>query len=97
MAGQLTTAEFDDLRLTDLVLSGRRREDGAEVYLLVELAPSIRRQDVARATRRARILEKLGRPVLPIVGGKQIDPEAAALARASGVWQVVDGQTIAPK
>jgi hypothetical protein len=46
---------------------------------------------------RAALLEKLWRPVLPIVGGDRISDEAADLARERGVWSVVDGDLVAPR
>ncbi len=85
-------AERDAVLQADLVLTGRRREDDAEVYLLAEVSAVIDPHDVEWAT----LLEKLGRPVMPIVAGRQINAEVALLAREGGVWQVLDGQITRP-
>ncbi len=95
-AGQLTDDERNSLLAADIVLSGRRREDQEPVYVLVEVSYGIGRSDVQRAADRARLLEKLGRPVLPVVAGNWTDPETDRMARAYGVWQVLDGRAIPP-
>lgn len=95
-AGRLTEAERDSVLLADLVLTGRRREDDAEVYLLAEISAGIHQDDVERAADRAAALQRLGRPVFPIVAGQQIHAEVATLARKRGVWQVLDGQVTPP-
>lgn len=94
--GRLEAAERHAVLQTDLVLAGRRRDDDAEVYLLAEVSAVIDPHDVERAAERARLLEKLGRTVMPIVAGRQIDAEVALLAREGGVWQVLDGQVTRP-
>jgi len=94
--GRLADNERDAILLADLVLSGRRPADDAEIYLLAEISVGIGPHDVERAAARAAALEKLGRPVLPIVAGDEITPEAAALARMQGVWSVLDGRSTPP-
>jgi hypothetical protein len=95
-AGQLTDAERDTLLEADLVLSGRRREDQEPIYVLVEVSYGIGRSDVQRASDRARLLEKLGQPVVPAVAGRWIDSDTDRLARAYGVWQVLNGRAVPP-
>jgi len=51
---------------------------------------------VERAEERAALLAKLGRPAVPVMAGNRIDPDAESLARALGVWQVLDGRTAPP-
>jgi hypothetical protein len=95
--GLLTEAERASVIHADVVLTGCHRDTGRAIYLLVGLAVSIGRDDVERAVERAALLEKLWRPVLPIVGGDRISDEAADLARERGVWSVVDGDLVAPR
>jgi hypothetical protein len=95
-AGQLTESERAAVLATDLVLTGVRRENQTDVYLLVEVSAGIGPYDVERAYERARFLEKLGRPVVPVVAGERIDPETEARARAAGVWPVLDGHAVPP-
>lgn len=95
--GALSDPERDAVLLADVVLSGLRRSDDVEVYLLAEISQSIGDYDVERAAERAEILAKLGRPVIPIAAGNQIHGAVAQLARDRGVWQVLDGQVTAPR
>ena len=83
--GRLTWDERDEILQTDLVMSGRRRDTGQELYILVEISCRIEARDVEQAIERATLLEKLGRPVLPVVAGTSIDDRAAALADEKGV------------
>jgi hypothetical protein len=95
--GRLTEAERDDVLLCDIVVRGRLIGDTrSEVYLLVEVSWGVGPDDVRRAVRRAGILEKLGTPVRPVVAGKTLTAEAAEAAREHRVWQVLDGQALAP-
>ena len=80
----------------DLVVQGRRREDGAEVALLVEVSWGIGPHDVERAAERAALLTRAGFSVLPVVAGRMITSEAVELARRRQVWQMLDGQVMSP-
>jgi cell division protein FtsB len=93
----LTEPEREALLLADIVLTGRRRDDAQDVYLLVEVSSGIGTYDVQRAADRAEVLTKLGRPVIPIVAGDRILPDAVDLAKRAGVWRVLDGQTLPPR
>lgn len=95
--GQLTEAEKDDVLLADLVVRGRRQEDGGgEVYLLLEVSWGVGPDDVQRAVRRAGLLEKLGTTVIPVVAGRTLTGEAIESAREKQVWHLLDGQMIPP-
>lgn len=95
-AGQLTAAERTEVLQSDLVLSGVRRADGAQLYLVVEVSKGVGRHDVARAEQRARLLTRLGQPAVPVVAGEWIATEAQTYARTVGVWQVLDGHAVPP-
>jgi hypothetical protein len=94
--GRMTDDDRNAIMRTDIVLSGRRRQDGQEVYLVVEISGGIGPHDVDRAVERAALLEKLGRPVLPVVAGRRIHEDAAALARVQGTWAAVEGRGVTP-
>ncbi len=94
---RLTDAERDGVMLADIVLRGRRREDRSEVYLLVEVSSGVGLDDVQHALDRASVLAKLGRPVLPVVAGRWINDDAAAIANDRGVRQVMEGRTPVPE
>lgn len=94
--GIIVEAERQDALLADLVLTGIRREDRAEVYVVVEVSAGIGADDIRRAADRAAVLAKLGRPAIPAVAGQRIDPDPAELARSRGIWQVLDGQISQP-
>ncbi len=94
--GMLSDVEAQDLYGTDLVVRGRRSEDGTEVYLVVEVSWGVGPHDVERAVQRARVLSHIGLATIPVVAGEHILPEAHERARQSQVWQVTDGRAIPP-
>ena len=85
-----------DVSLADILVRGRHRERGTETYLVVEVSWGIGPYDVERATRRAALLAQTGAETMPVVAGQSITAEAAELARAMRVWQVLDGRIVAP-
>ena len=93
--GRLTIDEREAIMLADVVLAGRR--DGQDVYLVVEVSGGIRPYDVERALERASLLEKLGRPALPVVAGRRGDEDTATLAYEKGAWYVLGGRAIPPR
>jgi hypothetical protein len=95
--GALSEAEAEEVTWADLVVRGRRREDTAEVYLVLEISWGIGPHDVERAARRASLLAQTGTPALPIVAGKTVTAEAARLIQTMQVWQITDGQMVAPE
>jgi hypothetical protein len=94
--GVLSDIEAHDLYETDLVVRGRRSEDGTEVYLVVEISWGVGPHDVERAVQCARMLSHIGLATIPVVAGEHILPEAYERARQSQVWQVTDGRAIPP-
>jgi len=95
--GALSEDQAEDVSLADVIIQGRRRSDGAEVFLVVEVSWGVGPQDVERATRRAALLAHTGSPALPVVAGKWVTPEAAQLARTQQVWQLTNGRAIRPE
>jgi uncharacterized coiled-coil protein SlyX len=94
--GMLSDVEAQELYETDLVIRGRRSDDGTEVYLVVEVSWGVGPYDVERAVQRARLLSHIGLAAIPVVAGEHILPEAHERARQSQVWQVTDGRAIPP-
>ena len=92
--GRLTQDERDAIMLADAVFRGRQLEDDADVYVLAEVSVGIGPHDVERASERAALLQKLGRPVIPVVGGRRIDSETLALAGERGVWHSLEGRAL---
>lgn len=80
--GQLSEAEADEILQADVVVRGRRREDGAEVYLAAEVSWGVGISGVQRASQRAALLSRTGTPTLPVVAGYWVTPEAQEPARA---------------
>jgi hypothetical protein len=95
--GQLSEEEADEILQADVVVRGRRRDDGAEVYLVAEVSWGVGISDVQRASQRATLLSRTGTPTLPVVAGYWVIPEAQEPARALRVWQVTDGSVIPPE
>jgi len=96
-AGALSEADADDLALADIVIRGKHKQAGTDLYLLVEVSWGVGPYDVERAARRATVLARLGTPVIPAVAGKRLTAEAAELARTKQVWQIMDGYALAPE
>jgi hypothetical protein len=94
--GRLTEDQADDLILADLVVRGRRRDDGREVFLVIEIYWGAGPDDVERAARRAEILSRLGAPAVAVVAGRTITADGARLAQRKQVWQITDGIATAP-
>ncbi|MEA2641832.1 MAG: hypothetical protein QOF51_3226 [Chloroflexota bacterium] len=94
--GRLTVEERDAVMETDLVATGRRVKDQAEIYLLAEISWGLGPHDVERAADRAAFLAKLGREVVPIAAGVSVDAETLALAGERGVRTVRNGHNARP-
>ena len=94
---RLAEADTQEILLADLVLRGRRREDNAEVYLVVEVSWVVDPYDIERAVRRSGLLGKIGTPTLAVVAGETVLEEAASLANRLLVWQVTNGHVVPPQ
>ncbi len=95
--GTLSDEQADEIYQADVIVRGRRREDSAEVFLIVEVSWGVGTNDVERATRRAAFLARTGVTTIPVVAGQWVTPEAGWLARRSQTWQVTDGSAIPPE
>jgi len=93
--GRLTADDQRAILQASAVWNGKPPPGDSDVYLCVEVASDIVAGHVQQAMTRAKLLEKLGRPVLPVVVGRRIHEKAASLARALGVW-VADEEGAAP-
>ncbi len=88
--------ETQEIYEANVIVRGRRLEDGTAVYLLVEVSWGVGRHDVERAAQRAALLARLGTPVIPVVAGKRITTATARLAQRQQVWQLTNGRAVAP-
>ncbi|MCS7056270.1 MAG: hypothetical protein NZM18_08900 [Thermoflexales bacterium] len=93
----LTDQELRDVVESDVVAVGRMRESDAEAYLVAEVSWGIGPDDVERAARRAALLSRSGRRVIPVVAGDWITPQALDAAAERRVWYVLGGCAIEPK
>jgi len=96
-SGVITEDDWEEVRLADVVVRGRRRDDGTEVFLVVEVSWGVGLYDLERAVRRAGILGRLVAPVLPVVAGNGVTAEARSRCDEDGVWLVLDGHLVAPE
>ncbi len=90
--GRFTEEEKDEVLLADLVVRGRSKQNGSDVYLVVEVSWGVGPHDVERAVQRAALLSKLGIPALPVVAGKTVTPQADRLAQVKQVSRLIAGQ-----
>ena len=94
--GLLTQAQADEILLADVIVHGKRREDNAAVYLVVEVSWGVGVHDVERAASRARLLSRVGTPAIPVVAGEWISTDARELAEQENAWQLTDGRPVTP-
>ena len=94
--GRLSEDGMDEIAQADVVVRGQRRESPGDVYLVVEVSWGVGPGDVERSVRRAALLAQTGLQTMPVVAGERITDDAAELARAMRVWQVLDGRVTAP-
>jgi archaellum component FlaC len=94
---RITEEEQHEVLLTNVVLTGQRRDDRQPVYVAVEVSSVIDVHDVSRAQYRALTLQKLGQPTIPVVAGHFVLPDADAVAQASGIWRVLNGRRQSPE
>jgi hypothetical protein len=94
--GALVREQAHELSQADLVVRGTSPADGSTLYLVVEVSVGIGVHDVTRAVERATLLERTGVTARPVVAGQWLTPEAVDAARAFRVWQLTDGQAVAP-
>lgn len=92
--GAMLESEAEDVLLADLVVRGKRREDGGDGYLVVEVSWGVGLEDVIRASRRSALLTKAGLATVPVVAGKKLTDETRQFAQQQHVRQVTDGQAI---
>jgi len=95
--GVLSDEQAQDLSQADVIVRGKRREDRAEVYLVVGVSWGVGPHDVTRAIQRATSLARTGVTAIPVVAGTWVTPEADLLARQSQTWQITDGRAIPPE
>jgi len=88
----LTEKEREELSVVDLLARSRRKTDGQEVVLVIEVSWVIVPNDVERAVQRAKILSQRGVVATPVVAGREIDDEAREAARTANCALVMDGR-----
>lgn len=90
----LTLEELCDVFSLDVLVVGhpRRRGGAPEVWLAVEVALVIDREDVERAGQRAGYLRRAGYRAVPTVAGKRVTEEAWDAARTQKVLVLQDGR-----
>lgn len=94
--GVLSDTEAHEISLADIVVRGKHGKGGPEIYLVVEVSWGVGVRDVERAVQRAALLARLGTPVLPVVAGRWVSPDAEQLAHLSHVWQLRNGSALPP-
>lgn len=95
-AGILSETQVHEISLANIIIRGKRGKGGPDVYLVVEVSWGVGEQDADRAVQRAALLAQLGTPVIPVVAGRWVTPDAARFAHASHVWQLRNGAAIPP-
>ncbi len=89
--GVLSENDVDQVLAADLLWSGETREGRKSVLLVLEASWRAEMNDVTRAAQRAGVLKRIGYAALPMVAGKQWDPEALEQAFEQGVITTQNG------
>ncbi|BCW94625.1 MAG: hypothetical protein WHS44_11275 [Fimbriimonadales bacterium] len=88
----LSAQERAELSVVDILARGRRRSDGREAILVIEVSWGIAPSDVARAVQRAAILTRRGVLAVPIAAGRELSDEARQAASEQDCVVVLDGR-----
>ena len=92
--GTITEDQFHQAMRSDIILTGQRKTDGADVFAVAEVSITVSSEDITRAVDRAAILATvIGQPVLPTVVGSHIDDARTDLAIANGVTVMLAPET----
>lgn len=84
--GVITEPENHDMWLLDLIFSGRRRDDGAEVLVAVEISITAGDDDISRARDRSEVLRRATEAeTIPVVIADHIDQDRYEAAEQAGV------------
>ncbi|MCX7852521.1 MAG: hypothetical protein N2383_07015, partial [Caldilineales bacterium] len=92
----LSPEEFADLRVLDLIVTGRPRRHGnvsEDIWLAVEVSAVIDTGNIERARRRAGLLQKAGFPAVPVVVGEVAVPEVEVETRTHHIAVLQDGSS----
>ena len=85
-AGLITDEQDARIEATDFILRARRREDGAAVWVAVEVSNTVHAKDIQRARATADALRSVfDMEALAVAAGYRIDARDAERAKASGV------------
>ena len=85
-SGVITEEQYIEIQRSDVILTGRRKSDGADVYIAAEISITLSDSDITRAVQRAEILAAIvGQPSIPAVIGAYADGARTALAAANNV------------
>ncbi|MEZ4710585.1 MAG: hypothetical protein R3A44_25520 [Caldilineaceae bacterium] len=88
--GRISEEQLDDAKLIDAVARGRRRSDGAPIYLAAEVSVLVAPYDLERSVRRAAVIAAAsGTETLPVIMGETITADLRAEAERQKVGYVV--------
>ena len=88
--GIITADQGHHLEQADIIISGRRKSDRQQCYVVVEVSAGIRNDDIIRARDRAQTLAAVSQmPVIPTVVGGSIAHQQRSLADREDVAVVI--------
>ena len=89
--GGVASEDIYALWRSDLILSGRDRNTGADTYIVVETSITVGDSDITRSKARAGTLSSIfGQPAVPVVIGSNVDADRTATAALEGVAVAVE-------
>lgn len=88
--GVITSDQGHHLEQADIIISGRRKSDRQQCYVVVEISAGIHNDDITRARDRAQTLAVVQQmPVIPAVVGGSIAHQQRSLADRAGVAVII--------
>ncbi|MBI1923922.1 hypothetical protein HYR99_06690 [Candidatus Poribacteria bacterium] len=91
-AKALTDEEWQAIVDLDLAIEAVTRQTARPVILAMEVSWVIDSGDVERAVHRATLMQERGLPAIPVVGGKELLPDAKENAHHHEVLVMLDGR-----
>ena len=91
-AGVITQQERQQVLAADLIWGGDELESRRPVLLVMEASWLVEENDIERAVQRSMLLQRIGLPAVPVVGGKEWTENATQAAHDQGVVVVSDHQ-----
>ncbi len=91
---EISDEEADELMSVEAIFSAVKKKTREPVYVVLEASWVVDESDMERAIRRAAILQRLGYPAVPVVGGVEVATPVIRAATEGSVVLALDGKVL---